>query len=70
MTPPRLTLPRTTLRRIVAVLDAPTDCFVALARMARLDPALDFRGAILDGVDFGSDDLSGFDFSRCRPDRR
>src|SRR5262249_42960453 len=56
-------LPRATMRRIVAVLDTPTDSFVALARIAGLDPAIDFRGADLRDVDFGADDLTGFDFS-------
>ena len=59
--PPRLS--RATLRRTVAVLDAPTHGFVELVRTAGLDRAQHFRGALLDGVDFGTDDLSGFDFS-------
>src|SRR3954453_14777801 len=60
---PGLRLSRADLGTIVAVLDAPTDSFVSLARIAELDPAHDFRGANLRGVDFGTDDLSGFDFS-------
>jgi Leucine-rich repeat (LRR) protein len=63
MTPPRLTLSRVTLRSMVTVLDTPENGFVALVRLAGLDPASDFRGAVLDGVDFGTDDLSNFDFS-------
>lgn len=63
MTLPPLTLPRAVLGRIVAVLDAPTNSFVALANIAGLDPKSDFRGADLTGVDFGTDDLSDFDFS-------
>jgi hypothetical protein len=63
MIAPRLTLSRRALQQIVAVLDAPTHGFVALVRTAGLDPARDFRGSVLDGVDFGTDDQSGFDFS-------
>jgi Leucine-rich repeat (LRR) protein len=63
MTIDQPTLSRAVLRRMVAVLDAQTNGFVALVRLAGLDPARDFRGAVLDGVDFGRDDLSGFDFS-------
>jgi (p)ppGpp synthase/HD superfamily hydrolase len=62
MKPPRLTFPNAVLGRVVAVLDAPTNSFVALARIAGLDPARDFHGADLRGVDFGTDDLSGFRF--------
>ena len=51
------------MRRVVAVLDAPATGFVALARVAGLDPARDFRGADLCNVDFGADDLEVFDFS-------
>ena len=63
MIPPRLTLPRVALRAIVDVLDAPATSFIALVRVAGLDPARDFRGFDARGVDFGTDDLSGFDFS-------
>ena len=48
---------------MVAVLDAPTYRFSELVRVAGLDPARDFRNSVLDGVDFGTDDLSGYDFS-------
>src|SRR5688572_33448384 len=51
------------LSTILQILESPTDRFVMLARVAGLDPARDFRGADLRGVDFGSDNLSGFDFS-------
>ncbi|HEY1935893.1 MAG TPA: pentapeptide repeat-containing protein [Acetobacteraceae bacterium] len=60
---PRMRLSQVALRRVVTVLDAPTNGFVALVRVAGLDPACDFRGAVLDGVDFGTDDLGNFDFS-------
>jgi hypothetical protein len=64
MTPPlHPILSREILRKMLAVLDAPDDGFVALVRVAGLDSSRDFRGAILDGVDFGTDDLTGFDFS-------
>src|SRR4051794_10244724 len=63
MTLPGLRLSRADLGTIVAVLDAPTDSFVSLAKLAGLDPARDFRGADLRGVDFGTDDLTGLDFS-------
>ena len=63
MTAIRLTLSRTELRTIRAVLDAPTTSFVTLARVAGLDKTRDFRGADLSWVDFGMDDLSDFDFS-------
>jgi hypothetical protein len=60
---PRLKLSQAALRRMVTVLDAPIGGFVALMQVADLDPAHDFRGAVLDGVDFGTDDLGNFDFS-------
>lgn len=63
MNPVRLSLSPPVLRRMLAVLDDPGGGFVALVRVAGLDPARDFRGAVLDGVDFDTDDLSGFDFS-------
>ena len=58
-----MSLSRNDLGTIVAVLDAPTDSFVILAKLAGLDPARDFRGANLRGVNFGADNLTGFDFS-------
>ena len=59
MTPPqRPILSREMPRHMLAVLDAPDDGFVALVRVAGLDPSRDFRGTILDGVDFGTDDLA------------
>ena len=60
---PGLRLSRADLGTIVAVLDAATDSFETLAKLAGLDPARDFRGADLRGVDFGTDDLTVFDFS-------
>jgi hypothetical protein len=59
MTPPqRPILSREMPRHMLAVLDAPDDGFVALVRVAGLDPSRDFRGTILDGVDFGTDCLA------------
>jgi hypothetical protein len=63
MRPIPLTFSRVDLRTMLAVLDAPTNSFVALVRVAGLEPTQDFRGADLRGVDFGTDDLAGFDFS-------
>ena len=54
-------LPRK-LARIAAVAAAETDSFVALARHAGLNPARAFNGANLRGVDFGTDDIAGFNF--------
>ena len=39
--------------------------FKALVEIAGLDPAKDFVGADLTGVDFKNEDLSGFDFRRA-----
>ena len=50
------------LRRIAAVLDADTNGFTRLAEIAGLRPGSDFLGADLRNVDFGTDDLSGFEF--------
>jgi len=50
------------LKHIVAVLDAKTQSFVELSKLAGLDPVTDFRGADLRFVNFGDDDLSEFDF--------
>jgi uncharacterized protein YjbI with pentapeptide repeats len=55
-------LPRK-LARIAAVATAETDSFVALARLAGLNPARAFRGANLRDVNFGTDDIAGFDFT-------
>jgi hypothetical protein len=63
MTAPRPILPRAMLRRMLAVLAAPDDGFVALVRVADLDPGRDFRGA----VDRRSDRVR---LLRCRPDGR
>lgn len=48
------------------VVSSDTDDFVALASIAGLDPANDFRYANLHGVDFSGLDLSGFDFTGAR----
>ena len=37
--------------------------FANLVKIAKLDPARDFRGADLRGVDFGTSNLRGFDFT-------
>ncbi|MCX7381396.1 MAG: hypothetical protein NT133_08270, partial [Alphaproteobacteria bacterium] len=54
-------LPITTLRTALGVLDAETDSFTALATIA--DLRKDWRHADLRGVRFGSDRLTGYDFS-------
>jgi len=58
-----MTLPLSHLRRIHTVLAADTDSFTTLAILGGLEPATSFRGADLRLVDFGSDDISGYDFS-------
>lgn len=55
-------LPRK-LARIATVAISETDSFVAMTNLAGLDPSTAFRGADLRNVDFGTDDLTGFDFS-------
>lgn len=57
-------LPRK-LALIAAVATADTDSFVTLAQRAGLDPAIAFRGADLRGVDFGTDNLAGYNFSHA-----
>jgi formylglycine-generating enzyme required for sulfatase activity len=49
-----------------AILRARDADFATLARLGGLDPARHFRGADLHNVDFGTDDLDGFDF--CEAD--
>ena len=49
-------------RRIQAVLDEPNLPFSALSRLAGLHPGRHWRGANLRGVEFGDDNLHGFDF--------
>ena len=61
MTPPD----EAELRRMLAVLDAPSDSFAELARIGGVDPAKAFRGANLRDIDFGDDDLAGFVFARA-----
>jgi len=51
------------LRRAQAVLAAREADFATLARIANLDPTRHFRQANLRNIDFGSDDLTHFDFS-------
>ena len=53
---------RESLARIMA---EPSESFVALARASGLDRATGWRGADLRGVDFGTDDLTGFRFPRA-----
>jgi uncharacterized protein YjbI with pentapeptide repeats len=47
---------------MLSVLDAETNSFAELARIAGLQPNCDFCGADLRNVNFGSDDLSEFEF--------
>lgn len=54
------------LARIAAVATAKTESFVALARLANLDPARAFVGADLRNVDFGTGDIAGFNFRGAR----
>jgi formylglycine-generating enzyme required for sulfatase activity len=49
-------------RQTLEILAAESADFGTLARIAGYDPARDFIGADLRGVDFGEDDLSGFVF--------
>jgi|HubBroStandDraft_1064217.scaffolds.fasta_scaffold00296_32 formylglycine-generating enzyme required for sulfatase activity len=51
------------LRRIAAVLRAPTHSFSELASVAGLDPACDLVGADLRGVNFRTDDLARYNFT-------
>ena len=50
-------------QRIGALLAARRQGFVARVQIAALDPAKDFVGADLRGVDFGDDNIGGFNFS-------
>lgn len=57
------------LRRLLAVLDAPEEMgFVALARVGGVNPAKAFRSANLRDIDFGEDDIAGFNFSGAQLD--
>ncbi len=56
-------LDQETIARAVQVLEAPTEVFSDLARIAGLDPATAFVGADLQRIDLGGSDLGGFDFS-------
>ena len=59
-----MSLPPHALCRAEAVLSKRGSDFATLALAAELDPKRHFRGANLRNVDFGRDDLNGFDF-RC-----
>lgn len=48
------------------ILNAESESFLDLVKVANLDPAKDFRGAMLRGVDFADCDLTGFDFSHAQ----
>ena len=50
---------------LARIMDEQSESFVALARASGLDPATGWRGADLRGVDFGTDDLTGFRFPRA-----
>ncbi|MCE2890845.1 MAG: formylglycine-generating enzyme family protein [Hyphomonadaceae bacterium] len=50
---------------LARIMDERSESFVALARASGLDPATGWRGADLRGVDFGTDDLTGFCFPRA-----
>ena len=47
------------------VVQAETDSFVALTRIAGLDPAKAYIGSDLSALDVGDDDLTGFCFHRA-----
>src|SRR4051794_5093175 len=51
------------IRQIAAILSAETRSFVELVKIADLNPARDLVGSDLRGVNFWTDDLSGYDFS-------
>jgi hypothetical protein len=51
---------------ITRVLNAETDNFVELTKLAGLDPERDFQHANISGVDFSGLDLSGFNFTGAR----
>src|SRR5689334_927279 len=54
------------LNRARAVADAPTESFVELIRIARLDPRRDLRFSNWSGISFDGIDLRGFDFTGSR----
>lgn len=59
-----MTLPKAAIDRLLRVLSRPDlHDFVALAKLARLNPRTAFRHLDLRGVRFGGADLTGFDFS-------
>ncbi len=49
--------------RILSIVNADTDDFLELVKIAELDPSKDFRFANLSGVNFSDLDLTGFDFT-------
>lgn len=51
-----------TLDALVAMAEEGKATFAEMARVAGLDPATDFVGADLSGVDFRDEDLAGFCF--------
>lgn len=51
------------VRSLIAVAISESTSFVSLAGVANLDPSVDFRGALLCGVNFRNDDLTAFDFT-------
>ena len=54
------------LDALVAMAQEGRDTFADMARVAGLDPATDFVGSDLSGVDFRDEDLAGFRF--CEAD--
>jgi len=51
------------MKIVKRLLKAETDDFVALSKIAGLDPKRDCRNANLREINFGKADLSGWDFS-------
>jgi formylglycine-generating enzyme required for sulfatase activity len=51
---------------IEGIMAEPSESFAALARASGLDPKTGWRGADLRGVQFGTDDLTGFRFLRAQ----
>lgn len=51
--------------RLHKVRHSPSQSFAALTELAELDPATDYVEADLRGIDFGTDDLAGFNFTRA-----
>ena len=53
-------------KRIARIDAAETNDFIELVHISGLDPAIHFRYATLEGVDFSHLDLFGFDFTGAR----